>query len=364
MSTQELINTFQPVIIQIATRKGTGSGFYLKEYDLIVTNYHVVEGNAEVMIGGRLFPQALSSVCFTNKTCDLAFILPPKDVEMPSVSLAPPDSLHDGDPVVAIGHPYGLSYTATSGIVSKASRLRDGLQYIQIDAAINPGNSGGPLVDAEGRIVGINSFIIQGGDNLGFALPVPYLLTDLNEYREYHGQAATRCASCGSIVTAETIDGKYCPECGAAVELSLISEQTQEAGTIAAIIERILEKLGKNPRLAARGPNTWEIQEGSATITVAYNQNNFVVGDALLCRLPKTGVATIYQYLLSENYNPEGLVFSINNQDIVLSAITYDEYFNEEIGYDMIRRIAQKADYYDTVLMEEYGALPRLSEVG
>ena len=81
----------------------------------------------------------------------------------------------DGEVVVAIGHPFGLNYTATQGVISKVDRIRDGVKYIQIDAAINPGNSGGPLVNKEGEVIGINSFIIRGGDNLGFALPVSYL---------------------------------------------------------------------------------------------------------------------------------------------------------------------------------------------
>src|SRR5574338_619774 len=89
----------------------------------------------------------------------------------------------DGDVVVAIGHPFGLNYTATQGVISKVDRIRDGVKYIQIDAAINPGNSGGPLVNKNGEIIGINSFIIRGGDNLGFALPVNYLREALLLYQ-------------------------------------------------------------------------------------------------------------------------------------------------------------------------------------
>lgn len=364
MTLQELITSFQPIIVQIATRKGTGSGFYLKEQNLIVTNNHVVGDAAEVTISGRAFEQRLARVWFTNKTTDLAFIEPPNEVDIPSARLSVPNVIADGDPVVAIGHPYGLSYTATAGIVSKAARQRGQLSYIQIDAAINPGNSGGPLVNYHGEIVGVNSFIIQGGDNLGFALPVQYLIEDLNDYSPHFGAVATRCASCGSMVTHETIDGKYCPECGVEVEISIIKESAVELGRVASMIERILERLGKNPRLAARGVNSWEFQEGSASISVTYNQNSFIVGDATLCRLPNTGVSAIYQFLLRENYNSEGLIFSINNQDIILSTITYDEYFTEEIGEAMIRRIAQRADYYDNVLIEQFGALPRAAVEG
>jgi len=77
--------------------------------------------------------------------------------------------MKDGDAVVAIGHPFGLNYTATQGVISKVDRIREGLKYIQIDAAINPGNSGGPLVNMSGEIIGVNSFIIRG--EITWALP-------------------------------------------------------------------------------------------------------------------------------------------------------------------------------------------------
>ena len=105
--------------------------------------------------------------------------------------------MKDGDRVLAIGHPYGLNYTATQGVISKVDRIREGLKFIQIDAAINPGNSGGPLVNSEGQVIGVNSFIIRGGDNLGFALPVNYLERSVVYFiMPIRGQASTRCFSC------------------------------------------------------------------------------------------------------------------------------------------------------------------------
>lgn len=362
MTLQELITAFQPVIVQISTRKGTGSGFFLKEQGVIVTNCHVVGEETEVTIGGKAFQPMLARVWFTNRGTDLAFLQPPSDVDMPPARLGTPGSVHDGDPVVAIGHPFGMSYTATAGIVSKAERLRNGMNYIQIDAAINPGNSGGPLINYDGEIVGVNTWIVREGDNLGFALPVTLLIDDLNDYAPHHGQVATRCPSCASIITHTTIDGRYCPECGTEVSLPAETASAPHLGVIGTTLERILERLGKNPRLAARGPNLWEFTEGSATITLTHNHHSFIVADAALCRLPRTGVATIYAYLLRENNRPDGLTFGINGQDVVLSLIMYDEYFTEEFGEAMIRKLAEKADYHDTLLIEQYGALARIRE--
>src|SRR6476469_7565644 len=167
MNTQQIIELYRPAIIQIATQASTGTGFYVKEFDLIVTNEHVISKNAEVTIQGRLFEKRLARVWYTDKKHDLAFLQPTKEVQLPLVNLGSYEDTKDGNVVVAIGHPFGLNYTATQGVISKVDRIREGVKYIQIDEAINPGNSVVPLVNKKGEIIGIKSFIIRGGDNLG-----------------------------------------------------------------------------------------------------------------------------------------------------------------------------------------------------
>jgi serine protease Do len=260
MDSQHIIEQYQQAIIQIATSGGTGTGFYLKEFDLIITNDHVVAENAEVTIAGKAFDKALSRVWYTDRKHDLAFLQAPAGIDMPDIRLGQYELMKDGDAVVAIGHPYGLNYTATQGVISKVDRIRDGLKYIQIDAAINPGNSGGPLVNMKGEVIGVNSFVIRGGDNLGFALPVNYLREALQMYFPNKGQASTRCFSCDYLVTASNIDSKkYCPSCGTEVKLPEIPEKETEAVGAARIIEEILKELGKDVRLAREGVNAWSV---------------------------------------------------------------------------------------------------------
>jgi serine protease Do len=365
MDAQGIIDLYQPVIIQISTPQGTGTGFYLKDYNLIVTNDHVVRGNYEVAVSGKILKKSMAPVYFNDPKYDIAFIGIVDGVEMPSVPLNLDHPLHDGDQVIAIGHPYGLNYTATEGIVSKANRVRGGINYIQIDAAINPGNSGGPLVNLNGEVIGVNTFIIAGGDNLGFALPAKYLIESLDEYKQYFGKVAVRCISCSNIVTQENIDGEYCPFCGAKVELPAIKKEAEYKPTgAAAVIETILEQLGKDVKLARKGPSMWEIQEGSANITVTYNENGFIVGDCFICSLPKTNIAPIYEFLLRENYTLEDLIFSVYNQDIVLSTFIYDQYLTYETGLQTFKDLFQRADYYDNFLIEKYGAIPRAEQDG
>ena len=87
MNTQQIIELYRPAIIQIATQTSTGTGFYVKEFDLIITNEHVIGKNAELTIQGRLFEKRLARVWYTYKKHDLAFLEPPKEVQLPLVKL-------------------------------------------------------------------------------------------------------------------------------------------------------------------------------------------------------------------------------------------------------------------------------------
>lgn len=366
MPTQDIIEKFQGAIIQIATAAGTGTGFYVKEFDLIVTNNHVVDQSPEVTIQGKLFPKSLSRVWYTDRKHDLAFLEPPAGAALPDISLGSYEAMKDGDAIVAIGHPYGLNYTATQGVISKVDRIRDGLKFIQIDAAINPGNSGGPLVNDRGEVVGVNSFIIRGGDNLGFALPVNYLRTALQLYQPNRGNPGTRCASCDFLVTAANIDSaKYCPSCGSEVKLPEMPEKEPEVTGIAKTIESVLKELGKDIKLARNGLNNWEVVEGSAKIKITYNpENYFIAADAYLCQLPADGlkIKPLYQFLLNENYKINGLLLSCSGQNIVLSCILYDMDMTVEHGRTHFERLFKTADTYDDLLKQEYGCIDRLVE--
>jgi serine protease Do len=366
MDIQDIIDKYQHVVIQIATPSATGTGFYLKDYDMIVTNEHVVGDFPEVSIKGKLFEKVMSRVWYTDKKYDLAFLQgPPSDV-LPAISLGKYEALKDGDNVVAIGHPYGLSYTATQGVISKVDRIREGLRFIQVDAAINPGNSGGPLVDVTGTVIGVNSFIIKGGDNLGFALPVSYLHTALDTYLPHKGTVSTRCESCENLVLPNTIENdKFCPNCGSEVQLPKSPEKELEPVGVPKIIEEILTDLGKNVKLSRITNSRWEVTEGSAKITINYNpENYFITGDAYLCQLPTdaTKFKALYNFLLEENYRTHGLVLSTNKENIVLSCIMYDLDMTRETGKGAFENLFKKADEYDDLLKEQYGCVERLVE--
>lgn len=366
ISIQELIEKYQNAVVQIATQSGRGTGFYLRDYDIVVTNKHVVGDNKKVSLKVRNMDKKLAEVVFFDERHDLAFLLPPSDMhELPELKLGEYAAMKDGDTVVAIGHPYGLNYSATQGVISRVDRIQKGVKYIQIDAAINPGNSGGPLVNERGEVVGVNTFIIKGGDNLGFALPTNYLKEALDQYQPLRGEVAVRCPSCNTLVTEQTLEnGEYCPNCGTEIDFPAKEEfEDVPVSGIAKTIESILERLGHNAELARNGSNKWEVTEGTAKIKISYNADNyFIISDAYLCRLPQQGIRELYTFLLMENYNMRGKLFSLKGENIVLSSFIYDLDITVEKGLEIFSRLFKKADSYDDLLMMQYKCQPIIEE--
>jgi serine protease DegQ len=157
---------------------GLGSGVIVSPNGYILTNNHVVEGADDIEVILNDTRKAKAKIIGTDPETDLAILKIELD-KLPIIVLGSSDTLQVGDPVLAIGNPFGVGQTVTSGIVSALGRNQLGINtfenFIQTDAAINPGNSGGALVDTQGRLLGINTAIYSrsgGSMGIGFAIPV------------------------------------------------------------------------------------------------------------------------------------------------------------------------------------------------
>ncbi len=353
----DFVETYRNIIVQIATPNSTGTGFYLRDRNLIVTNHHVVEGHRAVVIEGAMFGKQVARVHYADPKYDLAFLEGPRGTsDLPEVRLGTGRPLREGDPVTVIGHPFGLKFSVSSGIVSNAREVVNGVPYLQIDAPLNPGNSGGPVINREGEVVGINTMIIQNSNNIGFSLPVQFLEESLNGYQNAGADNACRCPACLNIVTEKTVDKSFCQFCGSRVELPGGVDEYTPVG-IAKTIERLVVQLGHDIALSRSGPNAWEVRQGSAKIGITYHdKSGLLSADAVLCQLPKENIKPLYEFLLRENYTNEALTLSLNGQDIVLSLLIYDRYLNDETGMSLLKLLFEKADHYDNVLVEQYGA--------
>jgi S1-C subfamily serine protease len=181
ISTSERVMDFWTRDVMSVPR-GTGSGFVWDEQGHIVTNVHVIAGAAEATVklaDGRDYPATLVGA---SPAHDIAVLkIAPKGKAIVPVAIGTSDDLRVGQKVFAIGNPFGLDWTLTTGIVSALDRSLDSesgsviRHLVQTDAAINPGNSGGPLLDSAGRLIGVNTAIYSpsgASAGVGFAVPV------------------------------------------------------------------------------------------------------------------------------------------------------------------------------------------------
>jgi Do/DeqQ family serine protease len=162
-------------------QQSLGSGVIVAPDGIVVTNYHVIQGgpDAEIKVALSDSREFDAKVILKDEHSDLAVLrIENAHIEFPYLTFADADLLEVGDLVLAIGNPFGVGQTVTSGIVSALARTRLGISdyqfFIQTDAAINPGNSGGALVDMQGRLAGINTAIFSrsgGSQGIGFAIP-------------------------------------------------------------------------------------------------------------------------------------------------------------------------------------------------
>ena len=165
--------------VQPQRRSGLGSGVIVTAEGYILTNNHVVEAADDIEVALQDGRKYKAKVAGADPDSDLAVLRINAGAKLPAITLAPPESVRVGDWVLAIGNPFGVGQTVTSGIVSALGRTHLGINtfenFIQTDAAINPGNSGGALVDSRGDLIGINTAIYSqsgGSMGIGFAIPI------------------------------------------------------------------------------------------------------------------------------------------------------------------------------------------------
>jgi S1-C subfamily serine protease len=228
---------------KVAEGVASGSGIVLDDEGHVLTNNHVVEGGETIQVSfeseGKMYP---AEVVGTEPNKDLALL----KVDAPASTLHPlklgdSSKMEVGDPVVAIGNPFDLQRTVTSGIVSALQReitAPDGVtidNVIQTDAAINPGNSGGPLINSAGEVIGINSQIETGGEGsdgnvgIGFAIPINTAKEEISALESGTADEHGFLGISGATITPELASAFNLP-----VEEGVLVQQVEEGGPAAA----------------------------------------------------------------------------------------------------------------------------------
>jgi putative serine protease PepD len=241
-------------VVSIKTNDGSGTGFVVKADGTIVTNAHVVGDASTVQVQFADDETATGTVKGVDRSSDLAIVKVNTSRKLKALSLADSSAVRTGQLAVAIGSPFGLSQTTTAGIVSGTGRhiqAPDGFQIdsvIQTDAPINPGNSGGPLLDATGRVIGVNSQIASesgGSVGIGFAVPsntvrdvIPRLQRGESIRRAYIGVSTS--GGSGAVTVAAVTAGSPAQAAGLQVGdtiESVAGKQVSSPDDVAAAIQ-------------------------------------------------------------------------------------------------------------------------------
>lgn len=346
-------NNIYRLVFKVTHTGGSGSCFYLKRYNLFVTNCHVVEGFRTVAVHDNDRNPYEARVVLVNPELDIALLAVDADfTALPELKIADDDSLAIGGKIYVAGYPYGMPFTVTEGSVSSPRQLMNGKYYIQTDAAVNPGNSGGPMLDAEGRVVGITVSKFSQADNMGFGIRVETLRKLLESAGELDRTLfQVQCGSCDCLIAEEE---EFCPSCGDKLPEGGFDERAQSP--LGAFVESAILQMGINPVLARDGYDAWLFHKGSSEIRIFVYDGNYLFSTSPINLLPKKEVEPVLNYMLTEDFGPyklgiEGRQIYIAYR-IHLADITADS--EDEIRANIVG-LALRADQMDNMLVERFG---------
>ena len=344
---------FQNILVEIATPHNVGMGFISTSHQLIITNEHIVTGNQEVVITSAFEQRTFAKVLYTDAIYDLAFIELPANWNVPPAEFAKTLDINDDDAWLL--NEVKQEPSIQTRILTHELEFDD-ITYIEFMDVINSSISGSPLLNRAGEIIGMTTAISAYYTEGGFALSIFNIKKIIEVFQNTKANEATRCLNCKTIVSNLTIKNQFCPDCLYDITLPSLEKPFTIYG-ISKTIEELITVIGHDPKLSRRGPNSWEIKEGSATIQISYyEKKGYIIGDAFLCAIQKTINTNLYQYLLKQNYIIEGLNFSIKEEDIVLSLLISERDLNTETGQKLFQHLFDRADYFDNILVEQYGA--------
>lgn len=340
------------IVHKVTHAAGSGSCFYLKEYGLFVTNYHVVKGFRTVAIHDRQRNPYPAKVVLVNPSLDIALLAAEGDFgDLPQAVMAT-EPLEVGARIFVAGYPFGMPFTVTEGTVSSARQLIDGEHFIQTDAAVNPGNSGGPMFNDRGEVVGVTVSKLVQANNMGFGILVDNLRRMLEGADELdRGRFQVQCGSCDERIADEE---EYCPSCGEKLPEEAFAERSRSP--IAQFCEQAIAQMGIDPVLARDGNESWTFHKGSSEIRMFVYNDDYLFTTSPVALLPKRDVEPVLRYLLGEDFFPYKL--GVDGKQIY---IAYRIHLSDikDATADQVRQhlvdLALKADELDNYLVDRFG---------
>ena len=346
------MNDLNNSIYKIITADGTGTGFKVENHDLVITNYHVVQGSKKVAVQNHNKDKFIGHVVMVNPEVDLAFLeVSGLHDSNGTIKLNPDLELTNTQKVYINGFPFGMPFTVTEGIISSVNQPMGGRHYIQTDAAVNPGNSGGPMLDTNGTLVAVTTSKFTDADNVGFGICFNDLIKELADYNFSDLTYRVKCNSCDVFTEKES---KFCENCGNGIDSSVFEEF--EKSYLADFIEEALDSLKLDPVLYRAGRDFWEFHQGSALVRIFIAGEDYLYATSPLNILPKQNLKALLTYVNSNPVPPYSLAVYDNkiyiSYRIHLSDIYVKEH-KEEIQRN-IRNMALKADELDDFFQDKF----------
>lgn len=361
----------QGSVVGVRAGERGGSGFVALPNGLVVTNLHVVGYAQRAALRLHDGREVSARVAWVDTRLDVALLVPETELGLPPLPPADPSSVRLAMDVSAIGHPLGLDYTVTRGVVSSVDRKILGVTYLQHDAPLNSGNSGGPLIDDSARVLGVNTFDVRHGTSLSFAVPMASLQVPLGQLGGPREQLlrltpAYRCPECGQPFRPS--GGHRCDRCGVALPRFTDGHRSVEVDTLARgaeVVSGLLDALGFSPEEARFGDSTWRVeQEGSEIWVAVDDEDRFVSFSARLVRLPDEGQEAFLRFLLVANDRSlENMKVALRGRIVSLSFVEPLEFLDGETVTRRLAALLRLSASLRGLLGQTFGAPPAPSRI-
>ncbi len=336
-------------LVYVSSAWNVGTGMIVKEYDFIVTTIQVVGFSKKVSIKHPKFGKVLSDVIFVDYSNGLVFIRMPESVES-SIDILNFELAVITQPVKLYRTNYYNKIIANSAEIIDVSHNYNNFNHLRIKIKDAKKLSGSIILNNRDEFVGITKYIEN--EDLYLGLPSKYILKSMEEFSNV-GQEAVRCPNCGNVVKKQKIFDYICPDCTGQIKFEILNDISPVLSDVEKNIEKSLAKMGYDLNFSRLGKKFWEIKQGSATIFIKYDQKkNFIVAFSRLLVLKTENLKEIYKYLLIENKKLGMLSFSIQENEVFLSApYIFDDDFDEIFAKNIFKDLFEKADYYDDILI-------------
>lgn len=333
-------------VVRISTPYSTGNGIIIPQWNLIVTNEHIVRDCRQVLVEGIHLKREKHDILFLDEKNDIALIACTQN-DASDVNFEINDV---GDDLRIVG----LSITADL-MLKEGKRIPCTSEETSVkhNAFLNSEFNGSPVFNVHGNLLGIGVFINANNKDAGYFLPMFVINKDHEDYTKHYPVKAVRCPYCESIVVDYS---RNCYHCSNSIK-SISHIEEYEARGINKLIEEVILSLGYDVGISRRGISKWLIDEGSANITITYNEKSgFVVAEATLAFAASEFETEMYTYLMKQNYFNKGMSFNLKEDSIILSLMIYDQHLHFNTCKKLIGNLIKNADRYDTILINEFGA--------